>query len=106
MGPDPPAEFKQPALSFDLAWRVLDSLADGVVVTDGDGLILYANAAEERMFGYERGELVGKHVFDLNTYSPDENVRRVKEAIEHLKERGLWQGQCCSRRKDGSTFYT
>ena len=38
---------------------VLDSMTEGVSVTTQDGTIVYSNPAEDDMFGYERGELLG-----------------------------------------------
>jgi len=42
--------------------RVLDVMAEGVTVSDEDGIIQYTNAAEDEMFGYNRGELLGRAV--------------------------------------------
>jgi len=39
---------------------VLDHTADGIVMMDPDGTIAYFNRAGERMFGYERQELLGR----------------------------------------------
>jgi PAS domain-containing protein len=53
-----------PGLSSDsslaMHYRVLDMMAEGVTVSDEDGIIQYTNAAEEKMFGYDRGELLGR----------------------------------------------
>ena len=42
--------------------RLLESLANGVVIADPVGTITFANHFLERMFGYERGELLGQSV--------------------------------------------
>ena len=55
--------------------QVLESMSEGVNLTDEHGIILYTNPAEDRMFGYARGELIGKHVTVLNAYPPEENER-------------------------------
>jgi len=39
---------------------LLESLAEGVVIVDGTGTILLANACAERMFGYEEKSLIGQ----------------------------------------------
>jgi PAS domain S-box-containing protein len=36
-------------------------MTEGVSLTADDGTIVYTNPAEERMFGYEPGGLVGKN---------------------------------------------
>jgi PAS domain S-box-containing protein len=41
---------------------LLESVSDGVIVTDADGYITLVNARTEEMFGYRRDELVGQKV--------------------------------------------
>ena len=41
---------------------VLDRTTDGVVMTDGDGVIVYANAPLLAMFGYDAEDLLGQRV--------------------------------------------
>ncbi|HEX2091900.1 MAG TPA: PAS domain S-box protein, partial [Longimicrobiaceae bacterium] len=86
--------------------RVLESMSEGVSVSDEDGFILYTNPAEDRMFGYAPGELVGQHVTVQNDYPPEENRRIVGEVIEALKRDGVWTGEWRNRRKDGTPFTT
>ena len=46
----------------DLTIRtLLESLAEGVVIIDKTGTILLVNARAERMFGYSKTEMIGKH---------------------------------------------
>jgi PAS domain S-box-containing protein len=90
--------------SLLLQSRVLDSMTEGVSVADEAGVIFYTNPAEDRMFGYDRGELVGKPVTIQNDYPPPENERRVNEVIEQLKVGGAWTGEWRNRRKDGTAF--
>jgi PAS domain S-box-containing protein len=85
---------------------VLNSMVEGVSVSDENGFILYTNPAEDRMFGYDRGELIGQHVTVQNTYPPEENQRIVAEIIGQLKTRGAWVGDFSNRRKDGTAFTT
>src|SRR5690625_2983951 len=44
---------------------LLESAADGIVISNRDGQILRLNREAERIFGYSRQELVGRHVHDL-----------------------------------------
>jgi PAS domain S-box-containing protein len=85
---------------------LLESMAEGVSLATEDGVIVYANPAEERMFGYGPGELVGEHVSVQNAYLPEENARIVAEVIAALKAEGVWRGDWRNRRKDGSEFAT
>jgi PAS domain-containing protein len=72
------------AAALRLHARLLESMGEGVSVSDEAGIIVYTNPAEDRMFGYAPGELVGQHVTVQNAYPPDENARRV------AAERGAW----------------
>lgn len=85
---------------------VLQSMSEGVSVSDENGFIIYTNPAEDRMFGYEPGELIGRHVTALNAYEPPENAAIVERVIADLRTHGRWDGEWRNRRKDGSTFHT
>ncbi len=49
----------------DYFGEILNSLADGIVIVDADGLILYSNLEAERIFGYAPGTLAGRQVETL-----------------------------------------
>src|SRR5690606_9015091 len=86
--------------------QVLECMAEGVSVSDENGIIIYTNSTEDRMFGYRRGELIGKHVTIQNTYPPQENKRIVNEVINQLKQKGVWYGEFSNVKKDGTPFTT
>jgi PAS domain S-box-containing protein len=94
-----------PALP-DLTRVLLDSMTEGVSLASEDGTIVYTNSAEDRMFGYDPGELVGRNVSVQNAYPPEENARAVESVIAELKRTGAWRGEWLNRRKDGTTFVT
>jgi PAS domain S-box-containing protein len=85
---------------------LLDSMTEGVSLSREDGTIVFTNPAEDRMFGYEPGGLLGQHVSVQNAYPPEENERVVAGVIEELKRSGSWTGEWQNRRKDGSEFIT
>lgn len=90
----------------EAALQVLDSMTEGVSVCDEHGVIVYTNPAEDRMFGYERGGLIGRHVTTLNAYDPAENQRLVGTVIGKLRTEGVWTGEWRNLRKDGTEFTT
>ena len=100
-----PARHGPPVLP-ELTRVLLDSMTEGVSLAAEDGTIAYTNAAEDRIFGYGPGELVGQHVSVQNAYPPEENARIVSEVIAELKRSGAWRGEWLNRRKDGSVFVT
>src|SRR4028119_1264345 len=99
-------ERKQAEESLKLYGLVLESMIEGVSVSDEQGFIIYTNPAEDAMFGYGRGELIGQHVTIYNSYPAAENERIVGEVIEHLKTKGSWSGEFSNRKKDGTSFPT
>ena len=98
-----PRDFSDPASSTRV---LLDCMTEGVSLSREDGTIAYTNAAEDHLFGYEPGELIGQHVSIQNAYAPEENERVVAAVIEELQTSGAWQGEWLNRRKDGSVFTT
>ncbi|HET8549554.1 MAG TPA: PAS domain S-box protein, partial [Bryobacteraceae bacterium] len=85
--------------------RVLDSMTEGVSVATADAVITYTNPAEDRMFGYLPGELIGTHL-SMQDASTGDGDERVQQALEQLRASGVWTGERHNRRKDGTTFFT
>lgn len=89
------------SLLTDLFYRkLLDSLHEGVYFVDRERTILYWNDAAEKITGYSRGEVIGKHCWD--------NI------LMHVNSRGtsLCQGHCLLDRAmeqgtnmDGKLFF-
>jgi PAS domain S-box-containing protein len=86
--------------------HVLESMAEGVTVTDADDKILYSNPAFDAMFGYQPGELIGQPASRLNDFSAAEGLRFAQEMVEQLKTKRILSGEVRNRRKDGTPFYT
>jgi PAS domain S-box-containing protein len=84
--------------------RVLESMTEGVHLTDEDGLIHYANPALEAMFGHGPGELLGRHVSVLFDGGPDAYALLAAEIAGRLRTQGAWRGEVRNRRKDGAPF--
>jgi two-component system cell cycle sensor histidine kinase/response regulator CckA len=69
-----------------------------------DGNIVYTNSIFEKMFGYGRGEMVGKHVSIVNVPAEKNPEETTNNIMTILKEGGRWQGEVNNIRKDGSIF--
>jgi PAS domain S-box-containing protein len=104
--PEALSELSGLALPVDAYRTLLDNMSEGVSLSDEDGIIIYTNPAEDRMFGYRSGELLGQHVAVQNAYPPEENDRIVASVIAELKASGSWRGEWRNRRKDGQIFTT
>ncbi|HEY3307436.1 MAG TPA: PAS domain S-box protein [Desulfuromonadaceae bacterium] len=86
--------------------RLLESLAQGVVVVDNSGTILLINTQAEIIFGYTKDDLIGK----AHSLLIPERFRKVHEGhmahfFEEASARPMGIGlDLCGRRKDGSEF--
>jgi PAS domain S-box-containing protein len=99
-------EQKRAAETLQTQARVLESMAEGVVMASDDGRIEYTNPAFSAMFGYQPGELIGQPVSVLNDGSPEERIILATSIMGQLRTQGVWAGEVRNRRKDGTPFYT
>lgn len=93
-------------MSAERIWRMLDSAPDGMLLADGDGAILAVNQQVERLFGYDRDELIGGSVDQL---LPERlrHVHRGHRASYHAVPQVRSMGERLelrARRRDGSEF--
>ncbi|RYD58422.1 MAG: PAS domain-containing sensor histidine kinase [Sphingobacteriales bacterium] len=86
--------------------RIIDSMNEGVMVLDDEGCIQYTNAAQDRIAGYESGELIGQHVSILNAQEQEQDQQKILAELQQLNEQGSITNEWHNRRKDGSHFYT
>jgi PAS domain S-box-containing protein len=93
--------------SSDLPFRQLvDAAPDGLIVCDTSGRILLVNEQAERMFGYERGELLGMPIEALvPEQARPRHGHHVASFTAAPRLRPMGSGLDLSgRRKDGAEF--
>jgi PAS domain S-box-containing protein len=89
-----------------IMWDVVEAAPDGIVLADLSGKVLLVNQRTEDLFGYDRGELLGKsvdvllpagmrdaHAAHRAGYAANPHTRSMAAGIELL-----------GRRRDGSEF--
>jgi PAS domain S-box-containing protein len=86
--------------------KVLEVFPLGVSVTTDTGVILYANSAEEALFGYEPRELIGGSANRLHALDEEEGKNTVNEILGRLGLNKVWSGQLPLRKKDGTILKT
>lgn len=87
--------------------QILQELGEGVnLVRASDGVITYTNTRFEVMFGYETGELIGKHASILNAPAEKSPVATAEEIIITVLTKGIWTGELYNIKKDGTPFWT
>lgn len=87
--------------------KILKNMSEGVIlIRMKDAKIVYANPKFDKIFGYAKDELFGKHVSVViaprKDISPRETARKI---IARLKKRGGWHGEVYNRKKDGTPFW-
>ncbi len=99
-------ERKQAEEALRLQSEIAVNMTEGVyLVRASDGVITYTNPKFEKMFGYELGEMIGKHVSIVN--APNEKIPRetAKEIMEFMAKTGAWEGEIQNTKKDGTPFW-
>ncbi|MCO6511225.1 MAG: PAS domain S-box protein [Aridibacter famidurans] len=77
---------------------LLERTRDAILVCDLDYRVIYWNKGAERTYGWEAGEILGKHVCEV-TCRGDKHM--LKEAAEALEGKGEWQREVENFDKDG-----
>jgi PAS domain S-box-containing protein len=57
-----PADARAAALGPEIFRLAVEACPSGLIVVDGGGMIILLNVEIERLFGYDRGELIGKTI--------------------------------------------
>ncbi len=99
-------ERKKAEESLRLHAAMMGNVAEGIYLIGlDDFLIKWTNEKFTRMFGYDPGEMVGKHVDIVN--APSErtpNETRIS-IVDVLKETGKWHGEVRNIKRDGTHFW-
>lgn len=81
------------------------NLTEGlVVVRVEDMTIVYVNRSAEEIFGYGPGELIGRPAEMLNAPTERSAAEFAVDVRAGLEREGVWRGEFCNLRKDGTTF--
>jgi PAS domain S-box-containing protein len=80
----------------------LESVANGVAITNADGQVLWVNPAFTRLTGYDRDEVIGGNPRILQSGLTDPRV--YAEMWDTILCGAPWQGEIVNRRKDGTRY--
>jgi len=80
---------------------VFERSSEGILITDAARRINLINDAASAISGYDRDELLGSDIFDLQS-GRDPGLREVIQ--NELEASGQWSGEVSARRKDGELF--
>lgn len=84
----------------DLFESIIANNWDAIVFANMDGVVEYTNDAANKLYGYKKGELIGKNVDIFNSHLS----HNTDEIVEEITAKGRWDGELIQRKKDNSTF--
>src|ERR1022692_3973735 len=80
----------------------LEAAANGIMITDRHGAIVWANHAFTTMTGYSKEEILGQnHRLLKSGEQPESYYANLWSTISSGK---IWRGELVNRRKDGTTY--
>ena len=86
----------------DRTLAILESAGEGIILTDVEATILYANPAIEQQTGYNREELLGENV---RIFASSQTPTAVNNAMwERILRGENWSGTVVNRRKNGTLY--
>jgi PAS domain S-box-containing protein len=100
-------QLKQTQQLLEFQAVITRNMAEGVcLVRASDGMIVYANPKFEQMFGYDSGELDGKHVSIVNYATESVTAEDVNQAIRSaVLQKGEATYEVYNVKKDGTPFW-
>ncbi|MCJ7622709.1 MAG: PAS domain S-box protein, partial [Anaerolineaceae bacterium] len=86
--------------------EITKNMSEGVyLVRVSDVVIVYANPMFEEMFGYDQGEMIGKHASIVNAPTGKSPQETADEIMEFIAKEGYWRGEINNIKKDGTPFW-
>jgi len=86
--------------TLKLFLQATETSVDGIAMGNLEGRITYANEAFVKMFGYSKGELIGKEIASIH---PEDQKTILTKALEATLKSG-WIGELVGQRKNGEFF--
>ncbi|MDB9372818.1 PAS domain-containing protein [Nodularia sphaerocarpa] len=92
---------------LELQAVITRNMAEGIcLVKVTDGVIVYVNPKFEQMFGYDSGELTGKHVSKINYEDEHHTAEAVyREIMTAVNQYGEFPYEVHNVKKDGTPFW-
>lgn len=96
------AERKEIERQLRIQTAAMDAAANGILITDPTGNILWANPAVSQISGYTECDLIGQNtrLFSSGKQSAD----FYRELWETILAGSVWHGETVNRRKDGLDY--
>ncbi len=96
------SEQKQIENERALLATAIEQVAEGIVITDASGTIIFSNQGHQHLTGYASEELVGRNACAHET---DDCLPLLQEGIQTcLKGGEVWSGQFSHKKKEGARY--
>lgn len=93
---------RQAEAQLRLQGVALEAAANGILITDGEGQVLWVNAAFTRMTGYAPEDIVGRTPRLLRSGVHDQAFYQA--LWQAIRSGRVWRGELVNRRRDGSLY--
>lgn len=81
----------------------IEQAGEGIIVTDAEWIIVYANPAYEQVSGYSQSDLIGASV--LRIFDPaTDDMKALQEMQKTISSGRVWYGRLTSAKNDGSLY--
>jgi PAS domain S-box-containing protein len=81
--------------------KAIEITQEAINIVSPDGEIVYTNDAMNNLFGYKKGELIGKNITIVNA-EPKSKI--AEDILYFIKKQGWWEGEIKNIRKDRTEF--
>ena len=86
--------------------EMMKNMNEGInLIRASDLIIVYANPRFEEMFGYNTGEIIGKHASIINAPTDKSPEEMAEEIMAILDNSGEWHGEIKNIKKDRSSLW-
>jgi PAS domain S-box-containing protein len=96
-------ERKRQEGALKLQAQIIDQIHDSVISTDLGGYVTSWNKGAERLYGYQSGEVMGKHISIV--YPDDQYEIMQRRILKPLLERGSYEIELRNTKKSKEEFY-
>ena len=95
-------ERKQAEENLHLQSTALEAAANGITISDHEGIIIWANSAFTRLTGYSIEEVIGENPRIFKSGKQDSAF--YKNLWDTILSGNVWHGELINRRKDGKLY--
>lgn len=94
---------QEPMREMEKYKLAVENASDHIIITDSDGVIMYANKAAEKTTGYSLEEMIGARPSLWGKKMPQEFYEKMWKTIKYDKK--VFKGELKNQRKSGENYF-